>query len=166
MENHVPKASMGLVFAGALVYQIFHWIEHVAQVYQHWWLGISLLESHGILFFFDFEWNHFVFNSIYLLGLTIVFWRGGLYKTSTFGGKEAIAVKIFFAGLILQLYHQVEHSVKIYQHISRGCEPCPGILGWYVDGIYLHFFFNTAVLISPLVAFFVLGYFNKLWKSF
>lgn len=148
-----------VVFGTSLLYQILHWIEHVAQVYQHWWLGLPIAGSHGIIFFLDLEWNHFVFNTLYLAGLLVV--GVGMYRTDPawFRARSAAAV-LLLGGILVQVYHQLEHTVKIYQHLLNNCEPCPGILGKPLDGVYLHFAFNTVVLVLPLLAFFLGGFFS------
>lgn len=53
-------------------------------------------------------------------------------------------------GFLLQGYHVVEHTVRMGQFFQLGCTPCPGILGWYVDLVYLHFTTNTATWLLPL----------------
>lgn len=133
------------VLALALAVQGFHWIEHLAQVYQHWWLSLPIKESRGILFFLDLEWNHFVFNSVYLLLLAAAWF---LLQ----GIVSHVVIRFLAAGTLIQSYHLVEHMVRIWQHIQTTCEPCKGILGRYVDGVYLHFVFNTLVFILPLIA--------------
>lgn len=167
MSGAAPKPSLTawpakpwvtLVFAAALAYQILHWVEHLAQFYQHWWLGLSLLHSHGILFFFDFEWNHFTFNTLYWLGLIAVFFGSGMHRAGHPARRKALVFWGFLlGGVAVQSYHQIEHFVKIYQHLTVGCEPCPGILGYALDGIYLHFTLNTIILIFPLAAFIAYG---------
>lgn len=161
------KLWVTLVFTGAMLYQMVHVVEHVAQVYQHWWLGLSLHEAHGILFFFDLEWNHFTFNTIYWILLWTVFLAGCFFrKNSAARQKPLIFYAFIFGGLLTQTYHQIEHFTRIYQHLlTLNCQPCPGILGWHVDGVYLHFFLNVVVLILPLVAFFSYGYLKKLLNT-
>lgn len=134
------------ILALALVIQGFHWIEHLAQVYQHGWLSLPIKESRGILFFLDLEWNHFVFNSAYLVLLVAAWFL--LRRISS-----RVATRFLVVGVFIQSYHLIEHIVRVQQHIQTACEPCKGILGWYVDGVYLHFTFNTLVLALPLVAF-------------
>lgn len=142
------------ILALALAIQGFHWIEHFAQVYQHWWLSLPIKESKGILFFLDLEWNHFVFNFIYLLLLVAVWF---LLRR-----KVSRTVIWFLAtGTLIQGYHLIEHTVRIWQHIQTACEPCKGILGWYIDGVYLHFTFNTLVFVLPLAVFILLLKGNK-----
>lgn len=143
-------SSYGMkILALVLLIQGLHWVEHIAQVYQHWWLSLPIKESKGILFFLDLEWNHFVFNSVYLLLLVAVWF---LIRKVSF----RVAAWFLISGTLLQGYHVVEHIVRIWQHVQTACEPCKGILGWYIDGVYLHFAFNMFVLILPLAAFMLL----------
>ena len=151
-----------VVFTTGLLYQLFHWIEHVAQMYQHWLLGINIAGSHGILFFLDFEWNHFVFNTIYFIALTLVFFGGKFYKYRNDSRKSFFLFVVLALALVVQGYHQIEHIMKIYQHYANNCEPCPGILGKVTDGIYLHFAFNSIVLALPAFAYIHGGFYKKL----
>ena len=145
-----PKKFTLLIFLGALAIQFFHWIEHIAQVYQHMWLALSIKESRGILFFLDLEWNHLIFNALYLVLLIIVWQRAR--GSAHFGGNN-LAKYTLGGGMLIQGYHTIEHIVRIAQYFRTGCAPCKGILGWYIDGVYLHFTFNTFVLVLPLIAF-------------
>ena len=149
--------SVIYIFIASLLYQVFHWIEHLAQVWQHWILSIPASASHGILFFFDFEWNHFTFNTLYLVGLLTVF-----IKLIPLRKSHALAFFMLLIGIIVQGYHEVEHVAKIIQHITRNCEPCPGILGNFLDGVYFHFALNTTVLLFPLIAFFAYGFHRQI----
>ena len=146
-----PPRWVVLLFALALIYQFFHWIEHLAQVYQHWLLKLPAAASHGVLFFLDFEWNHFVFNTGYFIALAVTLGYF-LLKRRTLAVRAG-AIALLATGTLIQAYHQVEHTVKIAQHLALGCEPCPGILGKVLDGVYLHFTLNTIVLVLPLAAF-------------
>lgn len=139
------------IFVVALVYQIFHLIEHLAQVYQHWVVGLPASKSHGIIFFLDFEWNHFIFNTLYLIGLLIILWVCVRTRTNR---VYPPGFYMLLSGTIVQGYHQIEHIVKIFQHLTVACEPCPGILGAYFDGVYLHFTLNAIVFILPFAALF------------
>ena len=147
-----------ITFLAALVIQFFHWIEHVAQVYQHMWLGLSIKESRGILFFLDLEWNHLVFNTLYL-ALLIIVWQG-VRRFASFG-RNNVAIYALGGGILIQGYHVIEHIVRIVQYFQIGCTPCKGILGWYIDGVYLHFIFNALVLALPLIAFCLLVFQSK-----
>lgn len=150
------------VFTAALVAQTFHMVEHVAQIYQHAILGLSVRDSHGILFFLDLEWNHFVFNSLYFGLLAFVFFQCKFYRTNGPAGEKRFACYAFLAGLSIQSYHVFEHSVRIIQFLQTGCTPCPGILGRFFDGVYLHGMFNTVVYVLPLLAFISYGFH---WKA-
>ena len=162
----ISKPWITFLFAGALLYQITHWVEHVAQVYQHWWQGLIIAESRGILFFFDLEWNHFTFNTFYWIALIAIFFAGRFFKKGGLAHKKPLVLYGFIGGgLIVQTYHQIEHIARVAQHLTLNCQPCPGILGWYLDGVYLHFALNTIVLVFPLVAFFSYGYFKKLIEA-
>ena len=144
------------LFAGALLYQTFHWIEHGVQMYQHVLLSWPAAHSHGILFFLDFEWNHFVFNTGYLIVLIIVLYL--LHRSFPSDSAKDSARIFLWIGVFLQGYHEIEHVIKIWQHITTSCEPCPGILGNFFDGVYVHFIFNTVVLILPAITFFAYGF--------
>ncbi|MBI4394087.1 MAG: hypothetical protein HY556_09885 [Euryarchaeota archaeon] len=144
----------------AVVVQAFHLVEHFAQVWQHAVQGLPAAASHGILFFLDLEWNHWIFNVAYLVALLIVGWllrRPGVRQVLRSRPFGATAIPLFAVGVGVQLYHVVEHTVRMYQHLTLGCEPCPGTLakggillgmGGF-DGVYLHFAFNMTVALLP-----------------
>lgn len=143
------------LFSFALIVQFFHYTEHVAQVYQHWWQGLPIKESEGILYFLNLEWNHLIFNGLYLALLSFVFIAYAiLLKKEGPLLLPSVKTALFLIGIttIIQGYHVIEHVVRIGMHIKTGCEPCPGILGKFADGIYIHFTFNTAVFFLPLIA--------------
>lgn len=149
------------IFAAALIGQTFHMIEHAAQVYQHAILGLSISESHGILFFLDLEWNHLIFNALYVGLLAVVFFQCRFYQTSGAVSERRLACLAFNAGFLVQGYHTIEHSVRMIQLFQVGCTPCPGILGRFFDGVYLHAVFNSLVYLLPLIAFFAYGFHSK-----
>ena len=137
-------------------------VEHVAQVYQHAVLGLSIAASHGILFFLDLEWNHMIFNALYFVLLAVVFVKCRFYETHGAVGEKPLACIAFYAGFLIQGYHVIEHSVRMVQFFQRGCTPCPGILGYLFDGVYLHAAFNTLVYVLPLIAFLSYGFQHRL----
>jgi hypothetical protein len=162
------KASLkgSVVLLAALALQGGHYIEHLAQYYQHAFLYLSIKESHGILFFADLEWNHFVFNLLYFVLVAYAAVKMEFFTARAFQGmRNAIYRNIFLGGVLLQGYHVLEHSGRIGQHLQTGCTPCPGFLGWYFDGIYLHFTYNSLTLFLPLIAFFGLGIHRQLWGA-
>lgn len=69
------NATTLYLFTIGLIVETFHITEHTAQVYQHAWLGWPISDAHGIIFFLDLEWNHFIFNSLYWIFLLVVFRR-------------------------------------------------------------------------------------------
>ena len=146
------------LFAFALILQFFHYTEHLAQVYQHWWHGLPIKESGGILYFLNLEWNHFIFNGMYLVLLILVFIAYSILKKENSSTPHFSRATFFLIGatILIQGYHVIEHIVRVGMHIKTGCEPCPGILGKFVDGIYLHFTFNTIVFFLPLIVAFIL----------
>jgi hypothetical protein len=150
-QSKVAAKALILLLA-ALALQTLHEVEHLAQFYQHWWLGLGGQEAHGILFFLDVEWNHFLFNLVYFLLLAaIYFWLISYPELAALRRERSgrLGFRLFALGFLLQGYHVVEHTVRIGQLFQLGCTPCPGILGWYIDLVYLHFTINTATLLLP-----------------
>jgi hypothetical protein len=136
----------GALYLSALAIQFFHLVEHVAQVYQHWWLG---LKGQGILFFLDLEWNHFLFNLGYF---TLLAWiLGALWSLPEWNKlRTRVAVRLFIVAVIIQAYHIIEHTVRMGQYYQYGCTPCLGLLGRVFNLVTLHFVLNTAVWLLPL----------------
>jgi hypothetical protein len=157
-----PKLSRLAVFTflGAFIYQAGHHIEHVAQAYQYRILGMPSSESHGILWFFNLEWNHFIFNlGYYIVLVAIAMSLIGLIQ------KEKMKfrfIHLLMIGMLLvpQGWHVFEHSVRITRHVQLGCEPCPGVLDemFGLNLLLLHFWFNTIVTVLPLVVFLWYGF--------
>ena len=146
------------VFTITLLWQGGHYIEHLAQMYQHVFLRWPIKESHGLLFFADLEWNHFLFNFSYFLLLVTIFISLRFFDRSMFASVAQWPRYLFLLGFSFQGYHVLEHAARIGQHLQTGCSPCPGFLGWYFNGIYLHFVYNSTVLILPACAFFAYGF--------
>lgn len=138
----------------ALVIQFFHYTEHLTQIYQHWWHGLPIKESGGILYFLNLEWNHLIFNATYLVLLSLALIAYVILKRKSYPLASSFRTALYLLGITLAIqgYHVMEHIIRVGMHLKTGCEPCPGILGKFVDGIYLHFTFNTIVFLLPLVA--------------
>jgi hypothetical protein len=158
-EPNIPSWTVAL-FTIALIYQAFHWSEHLLQMYQHFFLGLIVIESHGGLFFLDLEWNHFIFNVVYLSSLYAIFF-GGRWHTRI---RSSHVAQLFVLAIGIESWHLCEHIVRIYQHLTIGCEPCLGILGSRFDIIYLHGSYNTLTTLAPLSAYLAGGYPRKLWN--
>ena len=158
--------GLTLFFVMVIGYQFFHQIEHVAQVYQYSFLGMPALDAKGILWFFNIEWNHFIFNAGYFVGL--IFLSACIILILKKEKELFHAPNLLIIGSLvgIQGWHFLEHLVRIIRHITIGCEPCHGILdsvfGWGL--IYLHFVFNTVVLILPLTMFVWFGFHHRLWE--
>lgn len=153
--KHVSWTATCLLFA-AIVYQTVHHAEHVAQIFQYWYLGQHKSVSRGIVFFLDLEWNHFIFDSLLFLLLIPVCW---LYLRSwkAAGLKpHPFTRRLMAAVLIIQGWHAVEHTYRIIRHVNEGCEPCAGIADQVFDIplIPLHFWFNVFALTVPLLLFY------------
>ncbi|MEM3119566.1 MAG: hypothetical protein QXZ57_01380 [Nitrososphaerota archaeon] len=133
----------------AFITQTLHMIEHSAQMYQHVVLGLPAKLSNGLLFFLDLEWNHFLFNTLYLTFLIIIFARLKPWLTTGLSEKEMLPI-LFTTGLFIQSYHVLEHTYRMYEFLTIGCTPCSGILGRFFDMVHFHFFLNLAAY--PLIA--------------
>lgn len=147
----VGIASITLVLA--IVLQVFHDIEHFAQMYQRIWLKLSPQMAGGILFFLNVEWNHYLFNTGYFIMLVLVFYflinDSSLFYSLVKSGSGRIIMGSFIFGFIFQGYHVLEHTIRMDQYYRLNCSPCPGILGQYFDLAYLHFTFNMITTIFP-----------------
>lgn len=162
----VTAKRSSIVFLAALLLQFAHFIEHIAQFYQHAVLNFSIKESRGILFFADLEWNHFTFNLLYFLLLAYPCFKMRYFeKKSVVGPKNQFFRILFLSGFYLQGYHVLEHAARIGQTLQSNCTPCPGLLGWYIDGIYLHFYINLITLALPLAAFVGLKTYRNLYPQ-
>jgi uncharacterized membrane protein YwaF len=136
----------------ALVLQVFHDLEHIAQVAQGKFLGIK--PAHGILgSLFDLEWVHFFYN----WGLYALLLVATLAVVRERRIRPPLGWLFLGATLAVQSYHVLEHTVKLAQHLSTGIDPAPGILGQIYDLIWLHFDFNVIVTICMVGAFIGLG---------
>jgi len=172
MREHLTKQVPGVfapvwvvyLFASALLFQSFHTLEHLIQLYQHAVLGIDIIHAHGLLFFFDTEWIHFLFNTSYLTCLFIIFFGIGLHKKKV----RTILPTMYAAGFIFligfEIWHVMEHVTRLYQHLDSGCQPCRGIFGQLVDVLYLHTFYNSTVSILSLITFFNFGFAKRFWQ--
>jgi hypothetical protein len=138
-----------------IIEQFFHEAEHVAQMYQFTFLGMSADTAHGFLWFLDDEWNHFTFNALYFVGTLFVFSQllRGLDRA---GIKRKIAhtgyMLVFF---VLEGWHMCEHTYRIIHHIQGLCDECSGIIDTLtgIDRITLHFWLNFFALLFPVAVY-------------
>jgi len=151
--NNDPLLKPFVILTLAVAVQSFHMLEHIVQVIQKFILQLPV--AHGILgASLDFEPVHFTFNILYL-GLVAAVW---IIFTETPIRKMNLIYGLVTFVLVFQLWHFIEHAVKLVQHFVNGCISCPGILGYYFDPILLHFAYNTIVYVPLIVVFVILQY--------
>jgi len=164
IASNLPLA-VTVIFSLLLLLQIFHDIEHIAQLYQFSHLRLPAKESGGILWFLDVEWNHFLFNLFYLAGLLYVAMH--IRRALSMHGRRLSSVDLLLliALVVPEAWHLVEHSVRIVEHVVTGCQPCKGIAdrAFGVTLISLHFAYNFIALAFPLLVFFWYGFH---WRFF
>lgn len=152
------------VFSLGLFYQGLHYLEHLAQLYQHAVLNVSILHAHGILFFLDLEWNHFIFNFFYFFVLITLLWAVWKDNRRHYGRVWTLFSILLSVGVTVAAWHAIEHAVRISQHLASGCEPCLGIVGQYVDVVYLHTVYNSLVFVVPLLSYFIGGFHRRFFR--
>ncbi|HTK05419.1 MAG TPA: hypothetical protein VL500_07575 [Candidatus Eisenbacteria bacterium] len=139
-----------LLLGATAVIQSGHMLEHVAQLIQ-WMLRMPL--PHGLIGSLDLEMVHFIYDGLFLLGLSAL----GSFYGDVLRAKGAKPYGIFLVAWIVQTYHMIEHVVRFSQHMETGIEGTPGILGRYVHIIPLHFTINLIVTVGIVAPFFMLG---------
>ncbi len=122
--------------------QGFHLFEHVLQTYRVHFDGVpgrGGLAGPGV----DAEVVHFVYNAAVLAMLVVV----ALARTRGWApsGTAPLGDRLMGAAVIVQTFHMTEHSAKLVQHILTGAKVNPGLLGNYVDLVWLHFVVNLTV---------------------
>ena len=136
---------------GAVALQGLPFVEHIARVIQRFFLDLP--EAHGILgSALDTEWVHFAYN----LALFLVLW--GLVLAYRLHHRRSWIERLRWYHLMLvsvatlQLYHMVEHIVKVAQHVTTDCASCPRLLCAMLDLVGLHLFINLLVLVPMTIA--------------
>jgi len=132
-----------IVYTTVLIIQALHFVEHIAQVIQYYFLGVPRAHAHGIVGQLDLEVVHFIFD-LWLIGsLVLVAFLG--FKFVRRCGTLCTAA--FTALLVVQGYHTVEHVVKFTQHLVTGAQGTPGIFGsFFIHALWFHFWLNFVVL--------------------
>jgi hypothetical protein len=122
--------------------QGFHMAEHVLQVYR---VHVDGVPGRGGLAgpSVDAEVVHFLYNSAVFALLIAVAWAR--HRGWTPSGSVDAGDRLMGAAVALQAFHMVEHSAKLVQHVATGAKVNPGILGGYVDLVWLHYAINLAV---------------------
>lgn len=133
------------VLAASLLVQSLHYVEHIAQVVQKYGLGQPA--PRGLLgAAFDTEWVHFLYNGTLLALLVTAVASAGTGIRAWWRAERPLGWTLLVAAVAVQGYHFFEHAVRLAQHLATGVDPAPGVLGRFVDLIWLHFGLNTLVL--------------------
>ena len=138
------------IFTVAIIIQSFHFVEHLAQFNQHFFQGLSIVESNGLIDSLNVEWVHWVYNLSYFGLLLFLFQKLKVRKLQDKTNGHKVFALVFGLSVILQGYHLLEHSVRMIQWTTTDCISCSGITGSFVDGIALHFIINFLVFVYPL----------------
>ncbi len=151
--------SFAYIFLLTLALQGFHVIEHIAQTIQRFVLHSP--QAHGLIGQLDLEQVHFVFNLMYLAFLIHVLLRWLTLKAELPNHWRAFTAILIF-GVVLQSYHQVEHTVKLGQFVQTHVQGTPGLIGLYFDGVIFHFIMNTLVFLPGVIVFWCAGLHRRL----
>lgn len=85
-----------------------------------------------------------------VLGLLAVRWGVGRQLSRRPAGRArpvaAGALNVLAAGLLVQTFHMLEHGVQVFQVFVAQAETRSGLAGAAVDGEWLHFGYNAAVM--------------------
>jgi hypothetical protein len=137
-------------YAIVVTVQGIHVFEHIVQLIQVFVLGIPDKDALGLLgYVFRIqgteEWLHLVFNTAYVISLILIAW-GFFLSPAARAIVPAWALAAFLVfGVVLELWHVIEHIVIISNVIANNGCPCPGILDerLHVSDTLLHFFYNV-----------------------
>ena len=149
------------LFALTLALQTGHMLEHVAQVIQKFVLGSS--SAHGLIGRLDIGWVHFGFNTAYFVLLLPLVWGWLAYRREIglLGRRWTGLTTVCLVTLLIQSYHQVEHSVKLVQFLNTNMQGTLGILGSHFDLILLYFTINALVYLPLVILFFGAGFHQR-----
>ena len=150
------------LFAVTLAIQTGHMLEHVIQVLQKFVLGSS--KAHGLIGQLDIEQVHFGFNTVYYALLLPLVWGWFTYRQEIglLFRRWTVLTTVFLATLLIQSYHQVEHSGKLVQFINTNMHGTLGILGAHFDLVLLHFTINALVYLPLIILFFGADFHKRL----
>ena len=132
-----------------LIAQSVHFTEHIAQMIQIHFLGLSGMQAHGIIGMLDLEWVHFIFDAVWVpLCVYILLF---VYRKSN--------PWLWVLGVIVT-WHAFEHVVIMSYYLRTGIVGSSGLLaqgGVIAGGLPLirpdlHFLYNlieeTIILIA------------------
>ena len=133
-----------------MVIVLMHWLEHIVQAYQIYWLGWARPDSLGVFglwlpWLVKTELLHWGYAFFMLAGLIILL--------PGFAGRSR---KWWIASLAIQSWHFIEHSVLQLQAVVNSNffgSPVPSsIVQIWVPRVELHLFYNAAVFIPMVIA--------------
>jgi hypothetical protein len=128
---------------------VAHWVEHLAQAFQIWVLGMPVPDSRGVLglmvpWMVTEEWLHYGYALIMLIGLVIL--RPGF----TGPGRAWWTV-----ALMIQFWHHIEHLLLFIQaqaNTSFFGQPVPtSLVQLVIPRVELHLFYNAVVFVPMVI---------------
>ena len=154
--KRLTRDAVALLFLEMMVLQGFHEFEHIVQVFQRTVLGVG--NGAGILgSAFDVEPVHMVYNLLFLVLISAVY-AGCVRDRSVIPANADQVMRLLQMSFVFQIWHTIEHVVKMYQYFQTGLNGTPGILGYWYPVVWLHFWYNTLLYAPIVVAFFVGGF--------
>ncbi len=150
LARRTARLTEGWRFAFALLVatQGGHVAEHVAQMAQLHVLGLPASQARGIIGALDLEWVHFGW-SLWILALTAILFRRFPWN------------RWLLLGLVLGVWHELEHATILSAYLSTGVVGTPGLLarggllggGLPIARPDLHFLYNAMITIPLVLAF-------------
>ncbi len=123
----------------------FHFLEHLYQMVQVYYLGIERSKAGGIL---GSVYPWLMKSELLHYGYAVFMFMGINYFIRESKGKELRWWKLSFG---LQTWHLFEHSILLSQAIC-GLYPTVSVGQIFLPKIELHFFYNCVVFIPIMVA--------------
>jgi len=127
----------------------------VVQVTQRFVLGNPT--GAGILgSWLDIEPVHMAYNTGFLALIVLCYLIGGF--PGEVRRRHPFTFWLMTFVLLFEGYHVLEHVVKMAQFLETGMNGTPGIVGQFVNLVWLHFTYNTVAYVPLLAVFFGDGY--------
>ena len=152
------RSAFFTFFAGVMLVQGVHVIEHIIQLIQVFILDVPKEDALGLLgYVYQFkgteEFLHLGFNASYLLAIFLLIVP---LKRRTPHPVPVWAFTTFAVGAVaLESWHMVEHIVIITHALQNNGCPCPGIVdaATGIPDVVLHFFYNAITYAAVVVPF-------------
>lgn len=151
--DFISATMHSLLLTLYMVVVVFHFFEHVLQVYQVFVLHWARPDSGGLLGFWApqllrSELLHFGYNLFQLVGLAVLL--------NGFAGQ---ARRWWTVALVIQTWHFVEHTLMLAQAQTSvylfGASQPMSLLQVLLPRIELHFLYNALVFAPTIVAVFL-----------